>query len=108
MSYNLEINQNADYTRTFTVLDASNTAINLTTYSIVSHIRRNHTSSDYYSFTMTITDSVHGKVSMYLPHSITSVMEGKYVYDIFLIDANLKRYNIGKGIISVNPNITKI
>ena len=107
MSYNLEINQNADYTRTFTVLNASNVIVDLTNYSIASHIRKNHTSSEYFSFTMTITDPAHGKVSMYLPHNITSVLDGKYMYDIFLIDPNSNRFNIGKGIITTNPNITR-
>lgn len=107
MSNNLEINQGADYTRTFTVVDINNVVINITGYTIAAHIRRNPTSTEYVAFTMTITDAVHGKVSMFLPHSISSSLEGKYMYDIFLTDPYTKKFKIGDGLITIIPQITR-
>lgn len=108
MSTNLEIVKNSDYTRTFTVLDSDNNAINLSTYTLIAQIRRNHNSSEYVSFTMTVTDAINGKVSMVLPHAITDTLEGKYMYDIFLIDNTQKRYRIEDGLITIIPNISHV
>jgi hypothetical protein len=107
MSTNLEINKNADYTRTFTVLDINNNVINLGTgFSLTSQLRRNPLSTANVSFTMTIIDVVTGKVKMYLPHSITNTLDGKYMYDIFLTDPSNFRFKIEDGLITINPNIT--
>lgn len=108
MSYNLEIVQGTDYTRTFTVLNINNTPLPLSMYTLYAQIRRNNTSDEYVSFVMTVTDAAHGKVQMFLPHTITSRLNGKYSYDIFLQDSNLKRQRIESGIITILPNITRI
>ena len=108
MSYNLEITQGTDYTRTFTVRDINKTVLNLTGYTLQAQIRKNHTSSEYNSFTMTVIDAASGKVKMYLPHSVTGSLNGKYVYDIFLIDSSNNRYILEDGLVTILPNITKI
>ena len=107
MANNLEIIQGSDYTRTFTVVDSLNVPINITGFVFKSHIRRNHTTIEYMEFTPSIINATLGKVSITLEHAITSTLEGKYVYDIFLTDQALNRYRISDGIITIIPNITK-
>jgi len=106
MSYNLEITQGEDYTRTFTVFDSKNTIVPLTGCSLYAHIRKNHTSTEYVSFTMTIISAAQATASMFLPYTITNTLQGKYVYDIFLIDPFLKHFKIEDGIINITPKIT--
>lgn len=108
MSYNLEITQGTDYTRTFTVTDSLNVAVNISGFTFKSHIRRNHNSSEYVEFTFTITNAVLGKVTMSLSNTITDTLEGKYVYDIFMTDSDTKRHEIENGIITVKQKITHV
>lgn len=107
MATNLDINKNTDYTRTFTVLDTNNTVINLTGFHVSAQLRRNPLTSANVAFTMTIIDEEAGKVRMYLPHSITNTLEGKYFYDIFLTDPLLFQFRIEDGLIFINHNITQ-
>lgn len=107
MSYNLEINQGSDYTRTFTVLDSNDVIINLTNYTIAAQLRKNHTSNEYVNFTMAILNAGLGKVSMSLPNSVTSTLSGKYMYDIFLTDPSTHKFKIGDGLITIVPYITR-
>ena len=106
MSTNLDINKNTDYTRTFTVMDTNNAVINLNGFSVFSQLRRNPLATANVDFTMSIIDANNGKVQMFLPHSITNTLEGKYFYDIFLIDPSSFRFKIEDGLIFINPNIT--
>jgi len=107
MSTNLDINKNTDYTRTFTVMDIYNTVIPLDGFSVNSQIRRNPLTTANVAFIMTILDSTAGKIQMFLPHSITNTLEGKYFYDVFLTSPSSIKYKIEDGIISINPNITQ-
>jgi len=107
MSTNLDINKNTDYTRTFTVFDIYNNVINLDGFLVNSQIRRNPLTSANVAFTMTIIDSHAGKIKMFLPHSITNTLDGKYFYDIFLTNPSSIKYKIEDGLISINPNITQ-
>lgn len=106
MTTNLDINKNTDYTRTFTVMDTNNTVINLTGFTVSSQLRRTPLSTETVAFTMSILNSVTGKVQMFLPHSITDTLEGKYFYDIFLTDPNFFKFKIEDGLIFIHPNIT--
>lgn len=107
MAYNLEIVQNTDYTRTFTVLDSNNQIINLSSYTLAAQLRRNHTKDEYVEFTMSTIDAANGKASMHLSHSITNTLDGKYMYDIFLIDITEQRYRIESGLVTIIANITR-
>lgn len=107
MSYNLEINQGAYYTRSFTVLDPGNAVVNLTGYTVKAQMRKNPTSSDYIEFTAVVSNAAQGKVTITLAHTVTATLEGKYMYDIFLTDLALNRYKIGDGLITIVPNITR-
>ena len=107
MSYNLDINQNTDYSRTFTVVDVKNVAVDLSTSTIQAQIRRNSTSSDYIQFNVYIIDPTHGKVTIMLPHSITVTMHGTYEYDIFLIDSSGFKYKISDGLVNIITTVTR-
>ena len=106
MSTNLDINKNADYTRTFVVMDANNVVINLNGFTVSSQIRRTPLSSTSVDFIMSFIDAGIGKVQMFLPHSITNTLEGKYFYDIYLIDPSSLRFKLEEGLIIIHPNIT--
>lgn len=107
MSNNLEINQGADYTRTATVKDALNVAVNLTGYTVAAQIRKNPTADIYVAFTTQVTNATLGKISISLTHAQTAALAaGNYMYDIFIVSAS-KSYKVADGLITIIPRITR-
>jgi len=106
MSYNLEIYQGSDYSRTFTVLDNTNNIVPLTGCSLYSQIKRNLTSTESVSFNINILNEQQALVSLTLPYTITSTLHGTYKYDIFLIDPYQKHFKIENGLVTFTSKIT--
>lgn len=107
MSYNLEVYQGTDYLRTFTVLDNNNTILNLTNCTIIAQLRRNTTSSEYISFVTSIVNALNGIASISLSNTVTSGLSGNYMYDIFVITNDNKKYKISDGLVTIKPRVTR-
>jgi hypothetical protein len=111
VTYNLTIDQGTDFFRTFTVVDNDNVPVNITGFSISGKLKKSTIGANNTAipFVITITDAVTGKVKMELSNITTDLLiPGRYVYDIELINTSNKIFRIVEGIITVNPNITKI
>lgn len=106
MSYNLDIDQGTDYSRTFAVLDNTNNIVPLTGCSLYSQIKRNRTSVESFSFNINIINESKALVSLFLPYTVTDSLNGTYKYDIFLIDPFQKHFKLESGLINVTPKIT--
>lgn len=111
VNFNLIIDQGTDFLRTFTVVDNSNVAVNLTGFSIAGKLKRSSIGANNTAipFVITITDAVNGKVKMELTNATTDLLvPGRYVYDVEATNPSLKIFRIVEGTITVNPNITKV
>jgi hypothetical protein len=105
---NIFIDQGASYSNILTVASSTG-AINLTTYTIKSQLRKSYGSSTYYDFTATIYDAVTGKVRLQLSSEQSSAIPaGKYLYDVELTNTtNGLKVRLVEGVVIVNPEITK-
>ena len=85
-SHNLIINLGADFTKNFTIEDAStNAAKSLVGYAVSAQLRKTPTSSTKVSFTSTVTSESSGNVRISLAATETSAIKsGRYVYDVVI------------------------
>lgn len=105
---NLIIDQGAEFFRTMTVVDNEGIVVNLTTYTIEGQLRKSYTSTEYVPFVVNIINAGLGKISIALSSIITDTLTAsRYVYDIEMTGANLKKYRILEGNIMINPTVTK-
>ena len=104
---NLIIDQGATYTNSSIIAyDTSNTAINLSTYTVASKLRKHYTSTNSVSFTATGNST--GYVSLTLTANVTAnIASGRYVYDVELVSNTTTVERIVEGIVTVFPEATK-
>jgi hypothetical protein len=105
---NLAIDQGAEFYRTMTVVDNNGVVVNLTTYTLAGQLRKSYTTSEFIPFTIGILDPILGKISIGLSNLVTDTLTiNRYVYDVEMTSASLKKYRILEGNITVSPNATK-
>lgn len=86
--YNITINKNSDFGRTFQIKEAD-VIIDLTGYSVAGALKENFRATDSVAFTATITDPAQGLFNIKLTDTVTASMDpGTWVYDIVLTDTS--------------------
>lgn len=110
MTAYLDIDQGSDFTAAIDLENDDGTPMNLSGASIYSQFRKSYNSSTAYSFTCEITDAVNGKFSLKLPGTTSSnIKPGRYLYDVEVLNTLTNAKNrVIEGIITINPEITKI
>jgi hypothetical protein len=103
---NLIIDQGATYTNSSIIAyDSSNAAINLSTYTVASKIRKYYTSTNSVSFTATGNST--GYIALSLTANVTAnIVAGRYVYDVEITSNTGIVTRVKEGIVTVNPNAT--
>jgi LEA14-like dessication related protein len=106
---NLVINSGTDFSQSFTLEDpTSNSAFNLTQYSISSQMRKWAGSSTAIIFTSTIEIAIQGKINISLTNQqTTSLKPGRYVYDIIITDNQNKKNKVVEGMVLVREGVTR-
>jgi hypothetical protein len=106
---NLVINSGTDFSQSFTLEDpASNSAFNLTQYSISSQMRKWAGSSTAITFTSAIEIAILGKINISLTYQQTaSLKPGRYVYDIIITDNENKKNKVVEGMVLVREGVTR-
>ena len=107
---NFSIDQGADFSRTFTVTTDGTTAYDLSDLTLQAQMRKGYDSSSATAtFTATLVTATSGTYKLTLSNSTTaSITAGRYVYDVELILADSTIEKVHHGIITVNPEATKI
>lgn len=109
MSAWLDIDQGSDFTTEITLENDDDTPMNLTGFSVYSQFRKSYGSTTAYSFTCTITSASQGKIKLALPGSVSSAIKpGRYLYDVEVISSTGVKTRVVEGIITLNPEITRI
>ena len=103
---NLVIDQGATYSNSSIIAyDSSNTAINLTTYTVASKIRKHYTSTNAVAFTATGNST--GYVTLSLTSNATAnIVSGRYVYDVEVTSNTGIVTRVKEGIVTITPNAT--
>ena len=105
----LDIDAGATFSVQVTVKNDNGTPRNLAGHTLSSQLRKSYYSSTANSFTMSVTDSSNGVVSMSMTAANTANLKaGRYVFDVEMDDtANSTITRIFEGIVTVLPNVTR-
>jgi hypothetical protein len=107
---NLVINCGADFSQSFTLEGTeTNSALNLTGYTVQGQIRKHAGSSTAISFTTSIiTPATTGRIVITLTAAQTSTIKpGRYVYDIVVTDASSYKTRVVEGMVLVREGVTR-
>ena len=103
--YNITINNNADYTRTFLV-KTNGSVTNISGHSFAGKLRQHHTNTASIDFTTAIVDASAGTFSATLTDTTTATMTaGTWRYDIVMTDASGIKTKLLQGTAEVVPGI---
>lgn len=105
---NLVINAGATFTQDFFLEDAaSNSALDLSTATIESQMRKWAGSATSTTFTTSVVDASTGQLRLALPASSTSSLKsGRYVYDVLLTN-NGETTRVVEGMVLVREGVTR-
>lgn len=103
---NLYIDQGTDFETSIEVTDDDGEAIDLSTFSGRSQIRKHYTSSTYYSFNVATNSG--GVITITLSaNTSTNIPAGRYVYDLELVSSSNVVSRIVEGIVTISPEVTR-
>ena len=104
---NLTIDQGTTISIVVPVKNTDGSAKDLTSYTVNSQFRKSYYSTTYTDFTAT-HDDTGGNITLSLTATQSSAVKaGRYVYDVeILIGSTVAR--VQEGIITVNPEVTKV
>lgn len=105
----LDIDQGSDFTAEFELENDDETPMNLSGFSVYSQFRKSYSSTTGYSFNAQVTNAYLGKLTLSLSGSTSSTIKpGRYLYDIEVVSPGGTKTRVVEGIITINPEITKI
>lgn len=105
---NIVIDQGTDFETTVTMTDDDDDIIDLTGYTGQAQMRKHYTSSNSYSFGVTI-NGLAGEVTLSMNSATTNTLTaGRYVYDCEITQTSSgKKSRIVEGIVTVTPQVTR-
>ncbi len=105
-TYNITINQNTDFRRSFQVKE-DDIILDITNYSFSGRLKQSFNSTSYVDFTATVTDGPAGTFSVLLVDTVTADMDpGTWVYDIMMTDAAADKTRLIQGNAFVKQGVT--
>jgi len=107
---NLVVNSGADFSQSFTLEGTdTNSAFDLTGYTVVSQMRKWAGSSSAVSFTTSVEiPSTVGKILIKLTAAQTTIIKpGRYVYDVVIIDQFGVKNRVIEGMVLVTEGVTR-
>ena len=103
---NIVIDQGATFNTTYTIHDAIDEPIDFTGFTANSQIRKAYSSSNSYVFDVVLSNN--GLVTLSMNAATTSsIVAGRYVYDVEVESLSGIRSRIVEGIITVTPQVTR-
>jgi hypothetical protein len=105
----LTIEQGANLTSTVTVSDTQGDAVNLSTYSASSQLRKSYYSSSANTMKATITGNANGEITLSMTAANTTLLTpGRYVYDLIIANtATGYVTRVVEGTAVVLPSVTR-
>ena len=104
----LLIEQGASFSTTVNVEDTAGAAINLTSYTASSQMRKSYYSSTYSVISSVITGNANGEITLTMTSSNTANLSpGRYVFDLVITAPTTIKTRVVEGIIVVSPGVTQ-
>ena len=70
-------------------------------------MRKHYTATKKYDFDVTFVDRSKGKLRLSMTDTVTgTLMEGRYVYDVFVNSANGTKTKVVAGMVLVQPGVS--
>ena len=105
---NFTVNQGADFTDTFPVVHANGSAFDLTDYNVASQARKNYASSNAVTFS-TAHSNTGGVITLSLDNANTATLTpGRMTYDIEITSSANVVTRVYQGIVTIDPNMTRV
>ena len=105
-TYNITINQNADFRRNFQVKEDS-TVLDITSYSFSGRLKETFNHSGHVDFTTAIENAAQGTFSISLTDTQTADMDpGTWVYDIIMTDSSGTKTRLLNGNAFLKQGVT--
>ena len=105
-TYNISLQRRADYSVTLQFKDSTDTAINLTGWTVEAQAWNQARTTKYADFTVTYTNRATGTIAIALTDVQTALFPNEAHYDVLLTDvSDLKEYYL-EGIIYVSEGYT--
>lgn len=83
-------------------------ALNLSSYTVSSQLRKSYYSLTANNFNATVSDSANGEITLTMAAENTAGLRaGRYVYDVILIDSSNNKTRLIEGIATVLPSVTR-
>ena len=105
---NILINQGADFSQTYTLEDSnSNSAQNLTGYTVAAKISKHHASTNQTAFSATVSNAAAGEIKLILTDVQTAALaHGRKVYDILLTAPDGTKERVVEGMAIIRDGVT--
>lgn len=106
---NIVINGGTDFSQVFTLEDgATNSALNLTGYTVKAQMRKHPASTGVTTFTSSIYNAASGQIKIGLSTTTTANLKaGRYVYDVVITDASSAMNRVIEGMALVSKGVTQ-
>ena len=105
-TYNISLQRRADYSVTLVFKDSTDTAINLTGWTVEAQAWNQARTTKYADFTVTYTNRATGTIAIALTDVQTALFPNEAHYDVLLTNtAGLKEYYL-EGVIYVSEGYT--
>ena len=105
-TYNISLQRRADYSITLQFKDSTDTAINLTGWTVEAQVWNQTRSTKYADFTVTYTNRATGTVAIALTDTQTTLFPDEAYYDVLLTNtAGLKEYYL-EGVMYISEGYT--
>ena len=105
-TYNVTIQRRSDWSVILQFKDSTNTAINLTGYTVYAQAWDKARSTKYADFGVAYTDRANGKVTISLTDAQTATFADEVYYDVMLEDSNGLREYYLEGVMFVSQGYT--
>lgn len=105
----LTIEQGANLTSVVTVNDAQGDAVNLTTYTASSQLRKSYYSSSANTLSAIVTGNANGQITLSMTAANTALLSpGRYVYDLVITNStDNSKTRVIEGTAIVLPSVTR-
>lgn len=101
-TYNFSLQRRADHPVRLQFKDGSNTAINLTSWTVIAQVWDRERTTKYADFAVTYTDRPNGTIDLLLTSAQTESLPDEVYYDVLLVNASGLREYYLEGIIYVS------
>lgn len=104
--YNIRPQRRADFELPLRFKDSTDTAVNLTGWTVLAQVWDKARRVQYGAFTVSVPSASNGEVALTLPYTVTATLPNECFYDVMLINpSGLREYYL-QGVVRPSEGFT--